>query len=95
MTQPNSIAFDTYETLLDVIDINPSFKCISGAYCTHDKYRQAAKMLSSNDTVNEEKLFNVLFQENTKIECGMHNATHRAQNKEYKSNYTFYQLSKK
>ena len=89
-----TIEFDCYKTMLEIIDLNKGFNCQSGPYCKHDKYRQAAEMLSYNDRNTSAKLFDTLFNDK-KLDCGMHNPQNKHENNTYKNDYTFYKLHQK
>lgn len=89
-----TIGFDCYSTVLYAIDSNKGFNCQSGPHCKHDKYRQAAEMLSYNDSKTSAKLFGTLFGD-SKLDCGMHDPKNRRENNTYKNDYTFYKLHQK
>lgn len=95
MSKKKSIGFDSYTTMLDIIDLNKGFNCQSGPNCKHDKYRQAAEMLSYNDPKTNSKLFYTLFSDNFKLDCGMHNPQNRHVNNTYKNKYTIYKFYQK
>ena len=91
MSNKKTIGFECFTTMLDIIDANGGFNCQSGPNCEHDKYRQAAQMLSYTDRNTSTKLFDTLFND-TKLDCDMHNPKSKRENNTYKNDYTFYKL---
>lgn len=88
MGDSKKIGYECFSTMLDVMNAS-KFNC-NTKNCPHDKYRQAADMLS-NTSSNNAKLFNTLFT-NEKLDCGLSDPKNKQINDRYKNDYTFYSL---